>query len=177
MLTKIIIGFLFLLLLVACNQSGSNNDAKKICDTREELSRQFDNITIWSRGDSAFSLNIYNGKKANRYSFRSDNGLKLQSDTVQFQLREVERFKNIDTLNQNNAVKNLLSELLNKMATFKIREVSSDRMSLGISLEFFLRKGGTVFFVRDLSSVTNPIWQNYIKESKKIGEGWYYNKQ
>jgi hypothetical protein len=179
MSTKIIVGLSLLFLFIACNQSGLRRDAKKVYDNRDELIKEFNNIDVWRRGDSAFLLHIYNDGKANRYLFRGDNGLKLQSDTVQFPVNKIERFKNIstDTISQNTAVRNLLIELLDKMNALDIREVSSDRMSLGINSEFFLRKGGVVFFIRDFSSVTNPVWQNYIKESRMIGEGWYYNKK
>src|SRR5687768_6020629 len=126
MVMKIIIGLTFLILLVACNESDLSSDAKKIYDNREELIREFNSVTIWRRGDSAFLLQIYNDKKTNGYLFRGNNGLRLQSDTTSFQLNEIERFKNIDTLNQVNAIRDLLATLLNKMNALKIREVSSD---------------------------------------------------
>lgn len=109
--------------------------------------------------------------------FRGNNGLKLQSDTTEFQLKEIERFKNVDTLNQSNAAQNLLIGLLKRMDTLNIREVSSDLSHLGVNLKIHLKKGGVVFFVKDVSAVTNPVWQNYIKESKMIGESWYYNEK
>jgi hypothetical protein len=174
---KIVIALSFLLLLNACNESDFNSDVKKVYDSRQELIREFSNLDVWRRGDSTFLLHIYNGEKANRYLFKGNNGLKLQSDTVQFQLNEIERFKNVDTLNHNTGVRDLLLELLNKMDTLSIREISNNRQSVGINPEFFLNKGGVVFFVRDLSTVTNPVWTNYIKESKMIGENWYYNKK
>jgi len=177
MRTKIIIGLSFLLPLIACNQPGLNRDAKKVYDNRVELIQEFNNITVWKRGDSAFLLQIYKEDSINSYLFRGDNGLKLQSNTIQFRLSEIERFKDVDTLNQNNKVRDLLIKLLNKMDTLSIREVSSDRLRLGINLELFLKKGGVVFFVRDLSAVTNPVWQSYIKESKVIDENWYYNEK
>jgi len=176
-MSKIIIGLSFLLSLIACNQSDISRDAKEVYDNRDELIREFNNITVWKRGDSAFLLQFYKEDSINSYLFRGDNGLKLQSNTIQFRLSEDERFKDVDTLNQNNKVRDLLTELLNKMDSLCIREVSSDRMRLGINLEFFLRKGGVVFFVRDLSAVTNPVWQSYIKESKMIDGNWYYNKK
>lgn len=174
---KIVIALNFLLLLNACNESGLSSDAKKIYDNRQELMQRFSNVDVWRRGDSAFLLHIYNGEKANRYLFKGNNGLKLQRDTIQFRLSEIERFKNVDTINQNTGVRDLLIELLNSMDALNIREISNDRMRLGINPEFFLNKGGVVFFVRDLSLVTNPVWQNYIKESKVIGENWYYRSK
>lgn len=178
-MSKIIIALSCLLLLFACNQSELSSDAKKVYDNRAELIREFNSIDVWRRGDSAFFLHIYNDGKVNGYFFIDDNGLKLQSDTVQFQLSEIERFKNVntDTLSQNNDVRDLLIELLNKMDILNIRDVSSDFSHLGINLKIYLRKSGVVFFVKDLSAVTNPEWQKYIKESKMMDANWYYNEK
>lgn len=177
MTIKSIIASSLLLLLNACNQSGLSRDAKNVYDNKDEIIREFTNISVWRRGDSAFSLHIFNDGKVNRYSFRGDNGLKLQGDTVQFQLNKIERFKNVDTLGQKNVVRELLAELLNKMNSINVRDVNSDFMHAGINLKIYLWQGGAVFFVRDLSTVTNPQWKNYIKESKMIDENWYYNKK
>lgn len=177
MIAKLVISSSLLLLLIACGQPDLSRDAKKVYDNRVALIREFNNIDVWRRGDSTFLLHIYNDGKTNRYLLRAENDLRLESDTVQFQLREIERFKNIDTLNQNKSVKDLLTELLTKMDALNIREVSSDRISLGINQEFLLREGGVVFFISNLSAVTNPEWQKYIKESKMIDENWYYNKK
>jgi len=178
MFMKIIIGLTFLIILGACNnQSDIISDAKKVYNSREELIREFNSITIWRRGDSAFLLQVYNDKKTNGYLFRGDNGLKLQSDTASFQLNEIERFKNIDTLDQVNAIGDLLTTLLNKMNALEIREVSSDDKALGIDLKFFLNSGGVVFYVKDLSSVINVEWKKYIKGSKMMDEHWYYNER
>jgi hypothetical protein len=177
MIVKLVISLSLLVLLIACGQSDHNRGAKRVYDNRDELIREFNNIDVWRRGDSAFLLHIYNYGKANRYLFRGDNGLKLQSDTTEFQLKEIERFMNVDTLNESNVAQRLLTGLLKKMDTLNIRDVSSDLSHLGINLKIHLKEDGVVFFVKDESAVTNPVWHNYIKESKMIGESWYYNEK
>jgi hypothetical protein len=177
MLVNFLISSSLLVLLAACRQSELSVGAQRVYDNRDELIREFSDIDVWRRGDSAFLLHIYNDGKANRYLFRGDNGLKLQSDTTEFQLKEMERFKNIDTLTQSNVAQALLTGLLKKMDTLNIRDVSSDFSHLGINLQFRLKQAGVVFFVKDVALVTNPVWQSYIKESKTIGENWYYNEK
>lgn len=175
MLTKIIIGFNVLLLLAACNQSGLSSDAKKIYENRNDLIQKFDGVSVFRRGDSTFSLFVYNDGKENRYLFRGNNGLHLDGDTIEFQLSE--RFKNIDTVNQSNGAKNLLEVLLKEMSSINANDVSSDFKHLGINLMIYICGGGVVFFVKDLSSVINVEWQKYIKGSKMIDEHWYYNEK
>lgn len=176
MTVKLLLTFSIIFFVMACNQEDFGDDVKKVYDNRDELVSEFANTDILRRGDSAFLFHVYNAGKANRYLFKRNGGLKLQGDTIQFSLSDIEKFSSVDTLQQNKIIIGLFKGLLDKMNSLDIREVSSNRSSVGIDLQFFLKNGGVVFLVKDLSSVANPVWQTYINESKKINEHWYYHK-
>ena len=176
---RLLVSSIITLCLFACDEPAFRGDEiNSVYESRDTLIKQFTNTDVWTRGGATYVLNIYNRDgKVNGYTFKKQNGLKLESKTREFSLNEIERFTDMDTVTEAKVVKELFSNMLKMMDSLSIREVTVSFSHLGITLKFNLKGGGVVFYVKDLKAVTIPSWLNYIKDSKKLDENWYFNEK
>ncbi len=179
-----IIAISFIILIAIAIYSFGRFNAHRILEKlyteRRYLLKEFCDKTILNRGNRFYQLSYNKGPLVNTFFFeKKDSVIIFTNESLQYPIAEIPvpfSFNPRDTLTYRNALGNELSRLLKVMDHFKITNVSTDFKKFGIDAKIYLEDYRALLYIRNVDSVKNEQWKNYIKFSKKLDENWYLVK-
>lgn len=175
-LPKVVLATLIVIFFIPCD----NSDARKVTELyekRDTLIAEFKGVSvIRSRGKNVIVLSYHKSEAVNQLFFDKKANEFILTNYI-YQDSAMMLKTDADSTAFKNKMEAELKRLLIIMDNLEITDVSSEFENLGIDIKFYLKGGDVLLFVSNPEAVKNENWANYlINSKKKFDSYWYYIK-
>jgi hypothetical protein len=167
------------LAIFTCGCSNKNDEAKNIYDKKAEIIKDFSSKSvIRSRGQNIILFYTHSGSKTNKYFFEiKDNQFYFLNDSIEYSpdllMLKYER----GSEPYKNELLNYVKSLLATMDALKIRDFTSEWLSVGVNIKIYMQSQAVILFIEHPSNIKAPRFKDYVNSMIRLDSNWYFSKE